>query len=452
MAFIVIVQVVAKVKSNNFIEMNQLNEWQIVVLAASLKNSPASDLITADLKNMLRTFFFIPFNGSVNIQFCIYTDFDLNELFFDNSIVSTQNQGSNPNFHVLRMCNKESMGFGDVFPDLIYSEKEQIAIQRVLSVSTTSPWTEEHLATAFSVCNAGSGCAKTLMLTFGHGDGFAIFGSGQARDETLGFDTQGHTLNMDCLAAAIKSGFPKGKIDLLLLQNCFMMTADSLFALQHVADFLVAPQTAICFYGFHYKAILESILFTTSVISAEALCRIAVDTIPGNPAYCQHDVWLQKLALFGADLRLLRAYDFFELQDELITKVLNTMSKETLIRVRRQIVSPVLTASFLLSSCLIDLYAFFSLLKNEINHPSYTTCLNNYWLALSALFDGQNPRVFRGTSLPKIPAMHINGISGCIPLTRQHIEKGYYPRYYRTLPSKFALQSKLALLVDFMCT
>jgi hypothetical protein len=89
LAFIVIVQVVAKVKSNNFIEMNQLNEWQIVVLAASLKNSPASDLITADLKNMLRTFFFIPFNGSVNIQFCIYTDFDLNELFFDNSIVST---------------------------------------------------------------------------------------------------------------------------------------------------------------------------------------------------------------------------------------------------------------------------------------------------------------------------------------------------------------------------
>lgn len=432
--------------------MNQVNELQIVVLAESLKSSPAADLITADLKNMLRTFFFIPFNSAVNIQFCIYTDFDLNELFFDNSIVSTQNQGSNPKFSVLRICNTESMRFGDVLPDLIYSEKEQIAIQRFFSIATTSPWTEEHLSAAFSVCNTGSGCAKTLLLTFGHGDGFAVFGSGKATDETLGLATQGQTLNMDCLAAAIKSGFPKGKIDLLLLQNCFMMTADSLFALQHVADFLVAPQTAICFYGYHYKAILESILFTNSLISAEALCRIAVKTIPDNPAYSQHDVWLQKLALFGADLRQLREYDFFALQDELITRVLHSISKETLIRVRRQIISPVLTASFLLSSGLIDLYAFFSLLENEINHSSYTACLSNYRLALSALFGGQNPRVFKGTSLQKIPAMQVNGINGCIPLTRGHVEKGYYPRYYLTLPSTFAQQSKLTLLADFMCT
>ena len=430
--------------------MNQLTEWQIIVLAENLKSSPASDLIATDLKNLLRTFCFIPPNNAVNIQFCLYTDFDLNEIFFDKPSGKVQSNEDGPRFSVLRIQRGEQEALPQEMPDLVGNQTSKVCLVKLHAIATSSPWTEENLSSAFTICRKVVNASRTMLVTFGHGDGFAVFGSGQPANPTAGSKNMGQSLNMDDLAAAIRRGFPGRKIDLILLQNCFMMTTDTLFALQHVAEYVVAPQTAICFYGYHYKAILESILSTSGCISGETLCQIAVTSVSACPAYSKHDGWLQKLALFGVHLKQLHAFDFFALQNELFALFLGNVSKETLLRVRRQIVSPVFTASFLLSSGLIDLYAFLSLLETEINQSAYTAYLKQYKLVLSAMFGGENPRIFKGSSLQKIPAMQVNGMNIFIPLTPIHVSKGYYQRYYLNTPSAFARQSRLAQLVDYM--
>ncbi len=430
--------------------MNQINGWEVIVLAENLKSSPAADLIATDLKHMLRTFCFIPTNNAVNIQFCLYTDFDLDELFCDMPVKITKNPNSTPKFTVLRLGRHDTGEVLGVSPDLVYVEGGHWVIQRLYSADTTCPWTEEHLSAAFSLCSQGTRFARTLILTFGHGDGFAVFGSGQALGTNSEFTLKGQSITMDEFASALKRGFAGRKVDLLLLQNCFMMTTDSLFALQKVVGYVVAPQTAICFYGYHYEAILQSIISTNGLISAQLLSSLAVSTISANPAYCKHNNWLQKLALFGADLEELQKSNYFELVQGLFALIVSHVSRSALLRVRQQIISPVFTASFLLSSGLIDLYAFFSQLEKEVNRPAYTDYLIQYKLAVWAMFGGEYPRIFKGSSLAVLPALHINGINCCIPLNPGQVTKGYFQRYYFEKPSAFARQSSLPQLVEYL--
>lgn len=62
------------------------------------------------------------------------------------------------------------------------------------------------------------------------------------------------------LAKILDGSLPKNeKIDLLLMVNCNMQLIESLFFLQNKVKFIIASQTQFSFYGFHYKALLDTL-------------------------------------------------------------------------------------------------------------------------------------------------------------------------------------------------
>ncbi|MEO9966940.1 MAG: clostripain-related cysteine peptidase [Reichenbachiella sp.] len=112
---------------------------------------------------------------------------------------------------------------------------------------------------------------KYLLSTWDHGNGYSIFEGSR--------ETKGVSLTMRGLNQAIKIGLgDKKKMDLLIMNNCWMQILDTPYALQNSVNYLVAPQDEVCLDFFDYKNIFR-ILGESPNISAHNLSSAAVHSV-----------------------------------------------------------------------------------------------------------------------------------------------------------------------------
>jgi hypothetical protein len=62
------------------------------------------------------------------------------------------------------------------------------------------------------------------------------------------------------LAFAIKTGFPTGSVEILVMMNCAMQLIDTSYAYKECVNFLVAAQTVMWWFGYQYREIIEKLM------------------------------------------------------------------------------------------------------------------------------------------------------------------------------------------------
>lgn len=112
---------------------------------------------------------------------------------------------------------------------------------------------------------------KNLLFTWDHGNGYTIFRGLE--------NAQSSSLTMRRLNRAISIGNGNnGRMDLVIMLNCWMQLIDTPYALQSEVEYLIAPQDEVLLDVYDYVSIFQ-ILQQNPFISAHNLSRDVIDTI-----------------------------------------------------------------------------------------------------------------------------------------------------------------------------
>jgi len=112
-------------------------------------------------------------------------------------------------------------------------------------------------------------------------------------------------LTNDELAKAIANGYPKGKVDITIMMNCWMMLADTIYSLKGATSVLIASQSTQWWAGYDYKGIIDLICSdqgTTGDMIGK-ISRFALDSIRSNYIHNKYGEYIRELSFLAVDLR-----------------------------------------------------------------------------------------------------------------------------------------------------
>jgi len=458
-------------------------KWQVIILAENLKASGDSDKIAIDLKNMFKSILSVDYPPDVNINICVHTDFGVGDLFdtnFQNNQLNIQDGAGLRIFRLLsNQITANQLPQGSV---LTLSSGIQ-SLQLLENKTDITLSSEETVTAAFLRCNEDVSFEKSIILTFDHANAFGMFKDKFIKIRKLNKENgwvetewkvkSRFSINyynpqkpvfpfkrippgsksgdlspyftMDELARAIEASFPKKKADLVIMLNCFMMSMDTLFALKFTVDFLVAPQTSICFYGYHYNAIFSALAQDFSLITPEELCRLAVKSIAFSPEYSKYPKYLGKLALYGADLSVFREGIITERENKLF-EIIHTADQQIIDKckeARKKIWSLSFTASLSLRVSLIDTIGWFEKCAPILQNESFNQLLIELKESIQKMIGGINPISYIGSTIPTMKKMPSNGTSNFIPFRSTQLAYPCFEWFYFKQSSTYADQSDL---------
>ncbi|MES2111686.1 MAG: clostripain-related cysteine peptidase [Bacteroidota bacterium] len=136
-------------------------------------------------------------------------------------------------------------------------------------------------------------------------------------------------LTNDELSNAIKEGFAKQYVDVLVMFNCYMQNVHTCYSLRDQVKFIVAPEGVISVPGYDYTAIARAIA-NTQGIEAEDVAGVAVLTMRNKFALANLKDKFEEHAMFSVALE--------NYQDKIISKL-----KEFVQEIRSEIAANILT-------------------------------------------------------------------------------------------------------------
>jgi hypothetical protein len=138
--------------------------------------------------------------------------------------------------------------------------------------------------------------SKILLFTWDHGSGFGIFNS-----EEFDYDTappvksapKTDMLMMSELGNAIRDSF--GKIQMLIMMNCWMQSIETNMQLKGCTDVLIAAETTIDWIGYDYIKIINTLISEPEIDLLSFAEQIIDDTIEKYKQPPLKDVRLDKI-------------------------------------------------------------------------------------------------------------------------------------------------------------
>ena len=112
-------------------------------------------------------------------------------------------------------------------------------------------------------------------------------------------------LTNDELAKAIAYGYPKGKVDIIIMMNCWMMLADTIYSLKEATSVLIASQSTQWWAGYDYKGIINLICNdqeTTGDIIGK-ISRYVLESVRSNYIQNKYGQYIRELSFLAVDLR-----------------------------------------------------------------------------------------------------------------------------------------------------
>lgn len=159
------------------------------------------------------------------------------------------------------------------------------------------------LENAFQEVEKSFKAKHTLLITWDHGSGFGLL---KQLEQVGNKNVMVDMLTNDELAKAIKAGISTGKVDVVVMFNCFMHNLHTLYALHEVTDYFVGPESIIAFPGYDYGAMLSAIYKARGEIGGAEIARTAVTTIRAKFINFDRLAKADELIIFGSSMERIK--------------------------------------------------------------------------------------------------------------------------------------------------
>jgi len=350
--------------------MKQKYSWHFIFLIKFLL-SKETDNNKAYLFNLLKKLIGNMQSKSVGLDFCIETDIPINEIISDELDIFRYLE---PPYFILIRVNYITNPHENEDITLVRLKDTELFVQLLDLKSSETLADQEDLSNIFSRIVHNVQSDYTSIVTWDHGSGYSIFSEpvpeksarysyiksygdfnmkkkvrskdkvGQSDNELaflkfrqfkqfekslindnkiidssdrIGFfDTSIENippiLTMDELAFAINSICKKrGKVDVLIMLNCFMQNMDTLFALKNSVNYLIASPTIVVTELFDFYKVIPMVANTSNLLPVQ-LCEIIMDSLKGN-SFLNDIGYSKKISVFTVNLEALLNANFFGL-------------------------------------------------------------------------------------------------------------------------------------------
>lgn len=145
------------------------------------------------------------------------------------------------------------------------------------------------------------GDSKVILFTWDHGCAFGIFDPTELDNPAAPIKSSPKTdmLMVKELANAIKGSF--GKVEMLIMMNCWMQSIETNDQLNGFTDVLVAPETSIDWLGYNYIEIIDHLIENPAPTKNKIIPNVKKKAVQGSKAYqikpTKFDDYLNNLAV-----------------------------------------------------------------------------------------------------------------------------------------------------------